>query len=257
MRFIPYIQRVKEDKHPKIIKWRNRQTTFLNVIENPSKFMAATSWEILQQDKNIQDFETIQKRIMGINSKQRPAEPLFLSVDTSFFRSNEVIISFLPRHEAEARMFVINVVPYFKHMVDDEILRYAFQQETLDRSSQSIWNADLKEVISPSDLYLEQSGEIEDDFDLLQVMGIETVQQHHQQNHSSGEGERIERLFTGEDVTSAGTLFTNDLQRNETMTKTNTVANSTQSTYNRSMGTSLTTEEVEKNLLIFPTNSTK
>jgi hypothetical protein len=194
---------------------------------------------------------------MDIISKQRPAEPLFLSVDTSFFRSNEVIFSFLPRHEAEARMFVSNVVPYFKHMVDEEILRHVFQQEALDRASQSIWNADLKEVISSSDLYLEQSGEIEDDFDILQVMGIEKVQQQNLQNHSFREGERIEKLFLGEDDTSAGTLFTNEQPRDETMTRTNTVANSTHSTYNRSMGTSLTSEEVKKNLMNFPMNSTK
>jgi hypothetical protein len=73
-------------------------------------------------------------------------------------------------------------------------------------------------------------------------MGIETVRQQNLQNHSL----RVKE-FEREDDTSAGALFTNDLQRDETMTKQNTVANSTHSTYNGRVGTSQTTEEVEKN----------
>jgi hypothetical protein len=39
LRFIPHALRVKADKTPKIIKWRSRQKTFLQAIEDPTKPM--------------------------------------------------------------------------------------------------------------------------------------------------------------------------------------------------------------------------
>jgi hypothetical protein len=53
MRFIPHFLRVKQDKHQKIIKWRNKQKCFLEGIEAADRPMTATSWEILHLDKYV------------------------------------------------------------------------------------------------------------------------------------------------------------------------------------------------------------
>jgi hypothetical protein len=248
MRFIPHVQRVKSDKLPKIIKLRNRQKSFLQAIENSTKQMSATSWEILQLDTNIKEFGTLRKNLMSIMSKQKPTEPLFLSVDTSFFRSNEVLFTFLPRHENEARMFVANIVPFFLHNYNLDILKDIFQREALIRASQTTWNAELQEVASPSDLYLEQSGDIQDNFDILEVLGIDLVSNNNTKGSEENEEQRVERLFTGEDSTSIGTLFTNN-QKNDNVTQQYSANHSSNmSNNNRSVSTSLTSEEVEKKM---------
>jgi hypothetical protein len=249
MRFIPHVQRVKSDKLPKIIKLRNRQKSFLQAIENSTKQMSATSWEILQLDTNIKDFGTLRKNLMSITSKQKPSKHLFRSVYTSFFRSNEVLFTFLPRHENEARMFVANIVPYFMHNHNLDTLKDIFQREALIQESQTTWNAELQEVTSPSDIYLEQSGDIQDNFDILEVMGVDLVSNNNTTGIEANEEERVERLFTGEDSTSIGTLFTND-QKNDNVAQRHTANHSSNlSTNNRSVSTSLTSEEVEKKMV--------
>jgi hypothetical protein len=169
--------------------------------------------------------------------QKKKGESLFLSVDTSFFRSNEVVFSFLPRNEAEARTFVSQIVAYFIHKFDADNLRQIFQPEAIQRAKQSIWDADKNEIISPSDLYLDQSGDIIDDFDILEVMGTNCVDTTNQT--STTEIDRVERLFTGDDSTSVGTLFTNN-QSNPTK-QTSTVSM-------KSSCTTMTMEDVERNM---------
>jgi hypothetical protein len=210
MRFIPHILRVTNSKHPKIIKCRARQNAFLKTIEDPNKTMTATSWEIMLLDTSIKDFGTLRKNLMSIKTKSNKNEYLFLSVDVSFFRSNEVLFSFLPRHEQEARSFVANIVPYYRDKYHINQIKDIFYQEALELADQSVWNADTEEVVSPADLYIEQRGEILDDFDFLEAIRGEGMQS---QNESTiQEIHRVERLFTGEDATSVETLFTQENQ---------------------------------------------
>jgi hypothetical protein len=126
LRFIPHAFRVKRDKLQKITRLRARQGTFLHAIENPVRPMNATSWEILTLDTNRDQFGTLRQQIMAVHSRERPDDKLFLSVDTSYFRSNEVIFTFLPRNETEARAFVSYVVPFFLHHFSEDILRDFF-----------------------------------------------------------------------------------------------------------------------------------
>jgi hypothetical protein len=198
-----------------------------------------------KQTKEFPRFGTLRKNIMEVTCKTKKEEPLFLSVDTSFFRSNEVLFSFLPRNEPEARNFVAQMVSYFRHKYNADGLRNIFQHEALTRASHSIWDADKQEVISPADLYLEQSGEIQDDFDLLEVMGVHN--DNRAINSSTIEIDRVERLFTGDDSTSVGTLFTNNQKpssndkQNGTMTRNN-------STYTKSGSTSILTGNSDSNI---------
>jgi hypothetical protein len=252
LRFIPHTFRVKQDKLPRIIKWRNRQRSFLQGIENQTKPMSATSWEITQLDAYVEGFGTLRKNLMKVMSKVNQKDPLFLSIDTSFFRSNEVIFSFLPRNESEARMFVTNVVPYIQHKYDIVGLKDIFQQEALQRASQSVWNADSQEILSQSDLYLEQSGDIEDDFDMLQVMGIATIQDRPNITINA-EVERVERLFSGDDDTSIGTLFTTNQTSNTFQKGSGKDTRSTSSPNTKSGTTTLTNEQLEQNMKTFST----
>jgi hypothetical protein len=166
--------------------------------------MSATSWEVLALDKEVEGIGTLREEIMAKKSKIRKDEPIFLSVDTTFFRGNEVIFTFLPRHETEARAFVTNMVPYFLHKFKNVKIHAIFQEQVLERAKQTIWNADTKEVVTQSDLYLENSGEINDNFDMLEVLGIKEDATPVVLNDVG----RVERLFSGEDATSVGSLFT-------------------------------------------------
>jgi hypothetical protein len=174
MRFIPHILRVKTDKLEKIINWKNRQQTFLKAIGNPANPMSATSWEITALEAKFPGFGSLRQNLMDISSKFKNEYALFLSVDTSFFRKNEVVFTFLPRHETEARTFVANLVPFFLHKYPGEIVCQLFHQDALNRAGQSIWNSDSQEVVTQADLYIEQSGDISDDFDLLEIIGIDS-----------------------------------------------------------------------------------
>jgi hypothetical protein len=255
MRFIPHILRVTKDKTEKIIKWRARQHTYLKAIENQSRPMTATSWEIMLLDTNIKDFGTLRKQVMEIRSKSNQAEHLFLSVDVSFFRSNEVIFSFLPRHEHDARSFVANIVPYFRHKYPIEQIKDVFYHEAIARAEQSVWNADTEEVVSPADLYIDQSREILDDFDLMDAIVGGTTNARLIADHDTREITRVERLFTGEDSTSVGTLFTHEnpstkatIQINQTTMQTHNISSAA-----KSVSTSMTTEEVERKILTMST----
>jgi hypothetical protein len=239
MRFIPQYLRAKADKHQKIIKWRNKQKCFLEGIESADRPMTATSWEILHLNISVKKFGTLRKNIMEISCKKKQEESLFLSVDTSFFRSNEVIFSFIPRNEAEARSFVSNIVTYYIQKYNEEQLRNIFQPEAIQRARQTIWDADKHEVISAADLYLDQSGEINDDFDILEIMGTAYEQTAIPPSNNNPEIDRVERLFMGDDSTSVGTLFTNNQS-------TPTRHNSNFST--RSTSTTMTMEDVERNM---------
>jgi hypothetical protein len=259
MRFIPHVLRVTKDKIPKIRKWRARQNAFLKVIEDQSRPMTATSWEIMLLDSIIRDFGTLRKRLMEIKAKSNTSEFLFLSVDVSFFRSNEVIFSFLPRHEQDARTFVANIVPYFLHKYGRDQIRDIFYQEALDRAEQSVWNADTEEIVSPADLYIDQSGDIMDDFDFLEVIGYGNTTSPAEENEIKNIS-RVERLFTGEDSTSVGTLFTEENQRENLITcdkasalngETNDIPNVTTRTIGsttKSVTTSITIEELDQNM---------
>ena len=168
--------------------------------------MNATSWEILTLDSNRADFGTLRQRIMDVRSRERPRDKLFLSVDTSFFRSNEVIFTFLPRNESEARTFVTNIVPFFLHNFHEDLLKEIFHSDAINRGKALIWNAETREIESADDAYLNNTGDGIDDFDMLDAMGIEDDGI----NDSNPQRERVERLFYGEESDSIGTLFTNN-----------------------------------------------
>jgi hypothetical protein len=187
---------------------------------------------------------------MDLKSKSNSEEFLFLSVDVSFFRSNEVIFSFLPRHEQDARTFVANIVPYFRHKYQIEQIKDIFYHEAIARADQSVWNADTEEVVSPSDLYIDQSGEIMDDFDFLGVIGGEDTNHNSPNELEIKEISRVERLFTGEDSTSVGTLFTHDQQTPQNILRITPKPSSTitPSSVTRSVSTTLTIEDVEREM---------
>jgi hypothetical protein len=274
MRFIPHILRVHSDKVPRIIRWRKRQQTFLDAIENNDKQMVATSWEITLLDYDKEGFGTLRKKIMSLNSKEKKGEPLFLSVDTSFFRSNEIIFSFLPRNEQEARSFVANLVPFYYHQYEESLLQDIFEKEALTRAKETKWNSDTLEVISPSDFYLDESGDVVDDYDMLESMGVVDNLQTVQTNSTIGDDNalhKVQRLFAGEETDSIGSLFSHNTTvtgykgpnlptnyEQDTETKINipgTQSNQTQqnnvnnaSSSSKSVGTTITIEELDQNV---------
>jgi hypothetical protein len=210
MRFIPHIFRVKRDKFQKIVQLRARQNTFLKAIEDPVRPMNATSWEILTLDTNRDSFGTLRSRIMEVRSRDRPNDKLFLSVDTSYFRSNEAIFTFLPRNETEARAFVTNIVPFFLHSHAEDILAHFFHSEAIMRAKSVNWNAETRELESEDDVYLSNGRDDIDDFDLFE--STETAGSTGLTSNTALT-DRVERLFYGEDGDSIGTLFTNNQQR--------------------------------------------
>ena len=179
MRFIPHIFRVQRDKFQKIVRLRARQNNFLMAIEDPARPMNATSWEILTLDTNRDIFGTLRSRIMEVRSRDRPDDKLFLSVDTSYFRTNEVIFTFLPRNETEARGFVTNIVPFFLHSFSEDIIAHFFHSEAIMRAKSVIWNAETREIESSDDAYLNNDGDDLDDFDIVDSMVIaDSTQQY-------------------------------------------------------------------------------
>jgi hypothetical protein len=227
LRFVPHFTRVGKTKQPKLHKWRYKQRVFLQMIENPERPMSTTNWEILTIDKEIKGFGTLRKAIMKIPCKTNENESLFLSVDTSYFRSNEVIFTFLPKHESEARLFVANLVSYFHHNLDQTVLKELFHQEALVRAQNSIWDPENNEIITSIDQYIDQSGDMCDDFDLLDTMGI-NVQEKMLTTIPTQDSEinRVQRLFTGDDSTSIGTFYTNIDQNNSKINEPLTVTTS-------------------------------
>jgi hypothetical protein len=148
---------------------------------------------------------------MGVESKVRMGEHLFLSVDCSFFRGNEVIFSFLPRHEQEARAFVANIVPYILNTHPGDAAKSFFHPEAVERALNSFWDNDTQEVISVFDKYIE-------DFEILDDYADEFIPDQMNPNSDTiihgapTDGQamtRVERIITGAETDSIGTLMTN------------------------------------------------
>ncbi len=263
MRFIPHIFRVKRDKFQKITQLRARQGNFLTAIENPARPMNATSWEILTIDTNRATFGTLRSRIMEISPRDRPNDKLFLSVDTSYFRSNEVIFTFLPRNETEAREFVTNIVPFFLHSYDENTLATFFHSEAIMRAKSINWNMETREIESADDAYLNNGREDIDDFDNFEPMGAAEASGTTNYNPQI---DRVELFLHGYENDSIGTLFTNNQQRMSntspssqlagqlqtptTQHNRNGITPSNSSIGGQSLGTTFTNEEATNHILL-------
>jgi hypothetical protein len=246
MRFIPHISKVSIKKEPTLTKWRNKQKLFLESIQDPRRPMMTRTWEINDLNSKQIDEYSLKKVLMEVKSNENQNEYLFLSIDISFFRKQEVLFTFLPRHENEARGFVTNIIPYIRHRFPNHNISNMFVQEAIERNKDSIWNADTQEIVSSADIYLDQSSNIVEHFNMIEALGIledqaplVTTQAH----------EKVQQLFLGDDNTSVGTLFTtiqNNAQSDNMTTYNRTITPSTTTT--RSQGTTLTIEEVDSKL---------
>ena len=209
LRFIPVISRMQE----RLDKFRaalSLQQTFLHGIEG-TRPLYATSWEITVLDQKKDNCESLRKLIMGVESKKHVGKHLFLSVDVSYFRSNEVLFSFLPRHEYEAREFITNLVPFIINTVPGETVKSYFHPEAVDRAMNCFWDNEKQEVVTIFDKYMEDF-EILDDYaedflldkDIVQDSKILT-------NASLGHAmSKVERILNGEENDSIGTLMTSN-----------------------------------------------
>jgi hypothetical protein len=179
---------------------------------------------------------------MDIRSCKNETEYIFLSVDESFFRKNEFIFTFLPRHEQEARTFVANLIPYIRHKHPKVCLSTVFVQEALSRNESNIWNADTQEILSSSDLYIDQNMESLEEFNML-----DNIEQNNYVIHTlTPNNERVQRLFSGDEATSVGSLFTTHEGKNSTSTTHRSTTSYTNTL--RSQSTTLTLEEVDSKL---------
>ena len=246
MRFIPHISKVSIKRETTLSKWRDKQRLYLESIQDPSRPMMTRTWEIQDLDGIQHNQISLRKLLMEAKSIEFPSEYLFLSVDISYFRKHEVNFTFLPRHETEARGFVTNIIPYTRHKYPDYQIEKVFLQEAIDRNKDSIWNADTNEIVSSADIYLEQSSNIIENFNMIEALGILSTDPKHYP--TTKEHEKVQQLFLGDDNTSVGTLFTNvnndsilggNQQRQIITPSSNTV---------RSQGTTLTIEEVDNKL---------
>ena len=244
MRFFPHISKINTCKEITIIKWRRQQMLFLQSLQSPQGQMMARNWEIDQLDLQ-NDTSNLRTILMNTKSTRVDNEFLFISVDVSFFRKQEVLFSFLPRHEQEARTFVTNLVPFIKYKHPTVPIQKIFLQEAIDRNHSSVWNCDTHEILSAADLYLEQSCDGNEQFNMLEIMGIDEQVTNYPKTH---EHERVQRLFSGEEHSSVGTLFTKD--QNKDMHTPTFNRGMTPSTTTRSQTTSLTIEEVDIKLNI-------
>jgi hypothetical protein len=115
--------------------------------------------------------------------------------------------TFLPQHETEARGFVTNIIPYIRHKYPEYQIEHIFLKEAIERNRDSIWNADTNEIVSSADIYLEQSSNVIENFNMIEALGVITTEQ--KQIPTTEEREKVQQLFLGDDNTSVGTLFTN------------------------------------------------
>jgi hypothetical protein len=216
-------------------------------IQDPSRPMMTRTWEILNLEGTIYPQTSLKKILMEVKSNENDNEYLFLSIDVSFFRKQEVIFSFLPSRENEARSFVTNIIPYIRHKYPNDDIQQIFLKEAIDRNKDSIWNADTQEIVSSADIYLEQSSNIVENFNMIEALGI-VIDDHHRPLPITQAHEKAQKLFLGDDNTSIGTLFTS-APPETTHTSDNYHKQITPSTTTaRSFGTTLTIEEVDSKL---------
>ena len=263
LRFIPQLGRITDhDRMEKYMDARSKQQTLLNSIES-NRPLVATSWEILTLDQAKGPYSSLRKILMGIESKRLKGEHLFLSVDVSYFRRNEVLFSFLPRHENEARDFVAQLVPYILNTHAADEAKSFFYPDAVERALVCEWDSGQQQVVSFIDKYM-------DEFEILDDYGDDIPQQHTvtmdltaiknttPQNQAMA---KVERLITGEETDSIGTMLTSTTQPLQTATNTisyitgsTTVEQdknmSAQSITGRSITTTMTQEQMESNILL-------
>jgi hypothetical protein len=237
--------------------WSLQQT--LNFGMEGNRSLSATSWEIVVLDQKKEPYDSLRKLIMGVESKRLIGEHLFLSVDVSYFRSNEVLFSFLPRHEHEARDFVANLVPFMINTYPGEAVKSFFHPEAIDRAQNSFWDSDKQEVVTIFDKYMEDF-EILDDYAEDFIVKDTIVLQGAPPGHAMS---KVERILAGAENDSIGTLMTSatspPLQNaNPSLSVTGTSGAiltsptnfaSTPSTTTRSVATTMSQAQMETNIV--------
>ena len=257
MRFFPHISKVSIKREPTLAKWRTNQKLFLESIQDPSRPMMTRTWEIHDLDSQKDNQPSLRQLLMEVKSNDNEAEYLFLGVDISFFRKKEVLFTFLPRHENEARSFVTNIIPYIRHKYPTFDINTKFLQEAIDRNKDSIWNADTQEIVSQADIYLEQSSNVIENFNMIEALGI-VIDDQQRTIPTTQAHEKVQKLFLGDDNTSVGTLFTT--AQNESLISTNHTFQrqiTPSTTTARSQGTTLTIEEVDSKLTLLSSDMQK
>ena len=256
MRFIPHISKVSVKKENTLSKLRTKQRLFTESIQDPSRPMMTRTWEIQSLDAELQDHTSLKKTLMEVKSIENDKEYLFLSIDISFFRKQETIFTFLPIHENEARSFVTNIIPFIRHKFPSANIEKVFLQEAIERNKDSIWNADTQEIVSQADIYLEQSSNIIENFNMIEALGI-VIEDNKRSFPNTQAHEKVQKLFLGDDNTSIGTLFTSAPQEPNINSNTYHKQITPSTTTARSLGTTLTIDEVDNKLNLLSSNMQK
>jgi hypothetical protein len=255
LRFIPLIGRMQDRLDQFRSAWSLQRTLNMGMEGNTS--LSATSWEIVVLDQKKDPYDSLRKLIMGVESKRLIGEHLFLSVDVSYFRSNEVLFSFLPRHEHEARDFVANLVPFILNTYPGEAAKSFFHPEAIERAQNSFWDSEKQEVVTIFDKYMEDF-EILDDYAEDFILKDKFVLQ----GAPSGQAmSKVERILAGQENDSIGTVMTsatstppNNAYTSVVVGTSGPISNtinvaSTPSTTTRSVATTMSQAQMETNII--------
>lgn len=184
LRFVPSkgiagLSRLNKVKHCKQL-----QQDFLTKVDGKQ----ALCWDIAMLDVPVGTMPPLRELLMDTKSKEGNQNlNLFLSVDTSYNRQELVLLTFIPRFEAEARAFISNLVPIMLQKHKDTRIREYFIESAVERATDSVWDDAKQELVTKEDQYWDQF----DEFDDMDRLGLTVVE------FSSPDLQRIENMILG------------------------------------------------------------
>jgi hypothetical protein len=137
-----------------------------------SRLAAGTSFEFasnlvldrLHPSLNI----SLQQVLMEIKSTVYPDFPVFHSIDKTWGSDSNVMFTFLPENNSDARMYIAGLIPYLRDTQDSWFLQ-AFTEEAKTMHRSSVWDPVTKQVSSTTDAWISGALALDDELNFTDI----------------------------------------------------------------------------------------
>jgi hypothetical protein len=98
---------------------------------------------------------SLRQIMLSIPSQVFPGTPLFHTIDKLWRSENEVVFTFLPENESDARSIVAGLIPFLTNTADPWYLNM-FTQEARIRQASSKWDPETRQVFSADEFVVDE-----------------------------------------------------------------------------------------------------
>ena len=140
---------------------------------------------------------TLQEIILNIPSKKRPNEKLFHTIDKTWNDLKQCLVTFLPKHENEARSTLAALIPRLVHEQGGVIKKF-FHPTAIDACKDITWDPITNTVTSPEDDCVKQILALDPEFNFVTDGVIKLLGHNKETNNTSNPQSKVSAEINNE-----------------------------------------------------------